>query len=602
MMRPVEPGRRVRLALPGREAWIVLGLIALSVGLPTIAGITSGAISIPRNDDFSYRHPAMTLYESGRIEMIGWGVMTLVGQLLATLPLLWVSQGSTWAFAATTAIFTVVGVVAAYHLARRVLSPALAGLAVLLTICIPGFMLYTTAYMTDVPAFAMEMACLATGAAAIERTPEGHRWRWLTASLVIGCYAFSIRDFAIAAPIAVLIAAAASDRRSARIPYVVASMVVVISCVTIYRSTGDLPGQGTPAFLPPTLASIRKVLDAFTVLGLALAPAILVGVPGWVIGWRRTGRGRAAGFGALAGLVVATACFVDPSALFGHQPADVLHVLRGNVFLSTGSLDSAVFAGSRPALYPGVVWGALEVLALVGTFVAFALFGAWAVAERDRLRRAFDLRHRPTALGSVPGMLVVFVVVFAAGTVAIGAITNVFDRYAWPLALPLAVLLLARSDRSSRSGSVGVTDRAVRRSARLGAGLSVGVGLLLAVVASASLVLLLDADAFDGARWRMGEEAVRLGFAAETVDAGLEWVGAHSTGISEPLATPVPSMTRWAVRFPSFHQCAVASSSPLPWPGLTLVLKRTDAYRTLLAVGRPHAMYLYRVDDAGCPA
>ena len=58
-------------------------------------------------------------------------------------------------------------------------------------------------------------------------------------------------------------------------------------------------------------------------------------------------------------------------------------------------------------------------------------------------------------------------------------------------------------------------------------------GVLVAVNAIVSLALLLNAAAFDGARWRMGDEAVRLGFAAETVDAGFEWVGFHATGLAE---------------------------------------------------------------------
>ena len=100
----------------------------------------------------------------------------------------------------------------------------------------------------------------------------------------------------------------------------------------------------------------------------------------------------------------------------------------------------------------------------------------------------------------------------------------------------------------------------------------------------------------------MGEDAVRLGFAADTVDAGFEWVGFHATGLAELTASREPSLTEYAVKFPSFHQCAVASSTPLDFPGFTLVLTRVSAYRLFLFAGPEEPMYLYRVPGPGCPA
>jgi len=97
------------------------------------------------------------------------------------------------------------------------------------------------------------------------------------------------------------------------------------------------------------------------------------------------------------------------------------------------------------------------------------------------------------------------------------------------------------------------------------------------------------------------DEAVRRGFAAETVDAGFEWVGFHGTGLAELRALSEPSMTEYAVKFPSFRQCAVASSSPLDFPWFTWVLTRDNAYRLLLIAGPEEPMYLYRVSGPGCP-
>ena len=93
-MRPLTRASR-------SDGLIVLGLIVLAVGLPALIGIASGAIWIPHNDDFAYRRTALLFFETGRMELTGWGVMTLVGQIVATMPLLWLANGAAWAFAAT---------------------------------------------------------------------------------------------------------------------------------------------------------------------------------------------------------------------------------------------------------------------------------------------------------------------------------------------------------------------------------------------------------------------------------------------------------------------------------------------------------------------
>ena len=186
--------------------------------------------------------------------------MTLVGQLLFTLPLMVVAGGSAWAFAASTAILSVVWVIASYDLARRVLPAPRAAFAVLTVLAIPGFLRFTTSYMTDVPTYAGEILCLTLGAAALRRTDDEHRWRWLTASLLVGCWAFSVREFALAAPVAVLIAAYASEKRGRWVPYVIAGISVVIACVAIYEFSQHLPGQtpAVPKSASPTSLSLAS--------------------------------------------------------------------------------------------------------------------------------------------------------------------------------------------------------------------------------------------------------------------------------------------------------------------------------------------------------
>ena len=205
--------------------------------------------------------------------------------------------------------------------------------------------------------------------------------------------------------------------------------------------------------------------------------------------------------------------------------------LVGNVFTAHGSLDIGVMAGSRPVLYAPPTWDLLNDLALAATFVAFALLGALLVAERRRLSHTVDVRSIPMPLGSVAGMLAVFVVLFSAGTIALGSTSILFDRYVWPLALPLAILLLRPPEPSPSTDGAGsrqgpVASMAGSRPAAYCERTRRGHGDDESGPAPGRA-------AFAGARWRMGEEAVRLGFAPETVDAGLEWVGFHATGLAE---------------------------------------------------------------------
>ena len=54
---------------------------------------------------------------------------------------------------------------------------------------------------------------------------------------------------------------------------------------------------------------------------------------------------------------------------------------------------------------------------------------------------------------------------------------------------------------------------------------SAAVAAMLVLVTAAVTV---NADAYDGARWRAGELAVKAGVRPSQVDAGFEWVGDHA--------------------------------------------------------------------------
>jgi hypothetical protein len=561
-----------------RDPLMIALLVAVGVGLPVLLGVVSGALTIPHNDDFNYRRVALGLYQTGQVQLTGWTVMSLIGQLVIVEPALWVSGGASWAFAAATAILAVVAIVAGYQLVRRVLPPPLAMFAALALLFFPGFLLNTTSFMTDVPALAGEMVCLAFGARALRRQGSA-RWRWLAASLGAGCFAFSIREFALAAPVAVLLAAAVED--SSRVwRYCLAGVVLLAACGAIHLVTANLPGQGSVTLLadaPLSPFSVERVRRAGATLALVLTPALILAAGTWRRHWRIAD----AAVGMFAGLLVYGAEIIEMATTLR-----VPRMLVGNLLEPDGAPGGfGVLAGNRPLLFAPPFWDILNAAAFAAVVGAFAIVGS---AIGSALRRAdfLDRERLGTWLGSPRGLLAIFALLYGAGLIAFGLVASMFDRYLWPLVVPVSALLLQQPL---------VPERAVIR--RLGVSFAT---LSMTALAATSLALLLNSDAFGVARWRMGELAVARGLARDTVDAGMEWVGYHATGTAEVGATPSATEMWYDAWWPSFRLCAIVSSSLLDVPGFRLEYADIDAYRLLLFDGPQEGLYLYRVANPGC--
>ncbi|HXW78257.1 MAG TPA: hypothetical protein VEJ84_02095, partial [Acidimicrobiales bacterium] len=125
--------------------------------------------------------------------------------------------------------------------------------------------------------------------------------------------------------------------------------------------------------------------------------------------------------------------------------------------------------------------------------------------------------------------------------------------------------------------------------------------LFAVAVAAAATAVTLNADSYDAARWTAGQEAVRAGYAAGTVDAGFEWVGSHTAAVAQPgrRARGAPSYEKWYVEmFPGSHECAVVAASALPVSSLRLL--GTARYEEL-GFAVPEHLYIYGVVAASCP-
>jgi hypothetical protein len=360
---------------------------------------------------------------------------------------------------------------------------------------------------------------------------------------------------------------------------------VTLACVGIHLFSASLPGQGSVALDLP--AGLKRLRLAYSTLALALLPAIILAIAWWRHRWRRRD--------VMVGLIIGYALTwtaLTTLVRTGHVP----EMLIGNLFSSVGTSGGGALAGSRPTIYPNEAWVAVETLALAGAVLlpAIGLGIIGGVVHAGGLSRA---RAR-SWLGSTTGILLLFTLFTAAGLAAYGYAITMFDRYLWPLAFSAAALLLYRPpgleaverieaiEPDDRSEPAAATEPIDVTETRSGAPASnpypaaALAGLLLAGFAALSLAQVLNSNAFSAARWQLGEDATALGIPAGMVDAGMEWVGYHSTGVAEVGRVARGGSMWYTGWWPSFQACAVVSSSEVLYrPRYQLVTYEAAAYR-----------------------
>lgn len=552
---------------PSRDAWstvdwlIVGALCGVAVLLPALVAIGVGSFSLPQNDDWSYRRTAEHFAQTGHLAFNGWTSMTLVGEILWSWPFLRILGNHGWVFGLSTAVLAVVGVACAYYVGRQLLARGWAAAAVLLVVAIPGFASSTSTFMTDAPAFASEMACLALGLAAIRRSGRS-RLALVGAAVVVGVFAFSIREFALAAPVAVLLAVGRGERPTRRYGYLTAGVLLVGLCAIIYKWSTHVPGYLSEPLSRPDRQTIASTVQAYFTLALFLSPAVAVAA------WRRL---RLRPSIEMVGVVLALAVGV----LIDH----VDHGLFiGNYLAQQGSAGAEILPGGRPTLLPGPLWQLLTVIALASGAVLVGI-----VLTFDRRL----VRHWRSWRWSTPsGLLWLFSALVCVGLSAYALISySFFDRYLWASAFAVGVLLLRRYEPPTR------------REAPLSCvGIAVALSGLLVLVTAA---LTLDADAYSAARWHAGQVIVSHGVPAYEIDAGFEWVGAHATGIADTsIRAPFPPYESWYARMePGFRDCGIVSGSPLSSPSLRLL--QNTSY-DLVGFGVRRKLYMYITSAPGC--
>lgn len=542
------------------------GLIIVGAVAPFVISYGAGDAAIPHNDDWAYRMIATTLYRTTHLARVGWGSMTLVGQVLSVQPLLSAMHGSPVAFSLYGAGAAAVAIVGVYFLARQVLPLGRALIAPGLLILSPGFLATVPTFMTDIPLLAASMWCLALGMSALHASGR-RRLAVLGTALVVGIFGFSIREFAIAPIGAVTLAywAGGASRRWA--PPLVLGICAAL-CVAVYWFGASIPGPLDIVVLSfPRPASMFHILQVGIVLGLAVGPAAVMAIGPQV---RRRFHVVVASLLALGLLLLAVVA---------------LPWLPGNLLERTGVTGTQVLLGSRPNLFGTPAWATVMVAAGIGTVAVSGVASGLAVELVSDLSGAWRLLPQWRRWIATPeGLLVTFVCCYSGLVGSYVLISGeAFDRYTWPLIGPIAILLLVHVPMARRWVDVG------RKS--LAAGLVVVLGVV-------SIALTLNSDAYDAARWKAGQELVAMGVPANEIDAGFEWVGYHDHGAINPHA-PIGARDWWTDRFGGPEICAIVSGSRET--RASVVLEGVTRYRLLLLGGPVESLYRYRtVRVPGC--
>ena len=520
--------RQVGLAL--------LAVILASVALPATLAWATGSLAIPHNDAWSHSKIAMTFARTGDIHLLGWNRTGLLGQVVVLGPL----GGSIVAQQLFVAALACVGLVATFFFLQPRTGSASAVFGAAVVGVLPEFGLLATSYMSDMPAFAAGMVCIALG----DRAVRSHNGRTLTLAVLVGVWGATIREQAIAAPVVILVTAVLKWRGRHLGPLLLLAAVTVTSFGLFESYRRGLPNGDPPTFHLSARQGVKTGIYLVLTLSLYIAPAVFLHVRPRT--WSRTSCVLASLTLALSGLLTVRR----------HG-----NVLLGN-YLDAHGAYSAAAIGSRNVLPQTVV--------LVLSLIACAsLAGLVGLGGSQHVR--------------VGHLEALFGVTFCMGTLAQAVVGQaVFGRYLLPVVpIALAVLLPPAGEPSARPFVPGH---------RVAWALPFVVFAAIAVVSSA---LWANALSFDAARWKAAEQLEAHGIPADRIDAGLEWVGYHARGSAHQGAVEA-NESFYSAMFAS-HTCAIVAASPLANHGNPAA---TYPYRTYAVFGHSD-LDVYLVSTCG---
>lgn len=549
-------------------AALVVALVVLGFVVPLVAARHYGAFGIPRGDDWSYLQTLFRFADHGRFDGNNWVSMTLVGQVVVAAPVVAIFGRDIGPVQTTAALMGLVGLVSTYWLARQIVGRG-AGAFIALTIAIgPLWGVLVISFMTDVPMFAASMLALALAVAAIRRAPLS--MGLFAASVFVGVFAFSIRQYAIVPVIAIVVTAviaARGDQARRRVAVGIGAAALVV-CVVMYGLWTQIPNLKTYVPTIPDGHSISvtiiKSAGFFRLGGLLLAPVVVLANPIRVVrrAWAASRLGTVVlGVGATLALV----------ALSIRVPGQQF---VGNYIDANGALSTDVLLGRRPDLFPS---GVYAVLVGIATLSAVVLVLATVGPLTTLVAR---VRARDFTIIDPARFLVALSIVGYAAAYEFAMVTgvSVYDRYALPMVPLVAIAFLASArapdERSYVESAESADGPGVRWAA---AGALVGL-------AAVGLAFTVDSAAFDGTRWNVAVAATRKGFTRHEINGGFEWVNFYRGSHAPRIVVGVKDGPRRAPTTRPSEFCVTVAVNPLP-DGRTILATRRYAVFT-----RPDAL------------
>ena len=566
---------------PRAAAGTIVGLLVVGALIPLAVASRAGALDIPRSDDWSYLLTLFRWVDHGRLGFNNWVSMTLIGQLVLTVPIVAIFGRSIQAVHIFSALLGAVGLGALVVIGTMILPARRGAVLVAITIALgPLWAPLAATYMTDVPAFTVQMVSLAFAIAAVRR--ERISLVLLGVALATSALAVSIRQYELIQLIAILGVAGwksvqdADARTTRRIALMGGATLLAI--VALFAWFASLPDALSLSPDPQTSGLVANLVvqsaGFVRLTGVLLIPVVIWGGPINVVrrAWANSPR--------LAS-VIAVVGSVWMAISYARNPATPF---VGNYLDRHGVLAEDVLNGRRLLVIPAYLFDAL---ALAGSVVAVLLLLA-VVPGVIRLRA--HIVNRTTRLID-PGVAVLALTVTGFATayaIAIATRLPIFDRYALPV-IPLVGLLFlgtlrAAVDPSAAHATPGRTVTRTRIAATV---------LASTAMALVGLAFSTDSASFDATRWRVDTDVTRLGYSPLAIDGGFEWVSYHRR-VGPTLAPTVAERQR--LRKIYFRGlCIDVRVNPQP-----RVARHAIARATMHALGHRSVVFVAIPNGRGC--
>jgi len=482
---PMSPGR----ICPARRAVLLPGLLVLGFAASSWAvAAWAGGWGIPHNDDWALLRIARHLADTGRFELVGWNRAALAGQTFPAAGVLAVFGGGVVMLQALDLVAASAVLALAYLLLRRFLGPGRAALGAATLLGTPELWLLSTSFMTDALAAALVLGSLLLGVVALRAPDRRAAAAPFLGALLLGLWGSTVREAAIAAPVAVLLAVVLARRRDLRALAGPSTVVLALAVAAFEVARRSLPFGDEPHLTVDPGGTAAHVLEALFWTGLVLSPVTLC----WAARWRKP----------QTWLLIAVAAGLAAALRLGLQrqffPANYLS--RRGAYVSAG-------LGTRAALVPEWTWLLVCAIAVVSAGVLLS----WLVAARWS--------------GADP-VLTTFLALSMGGLLVEDALgQTTYSRYLLVLPPVLAVFLLRtpRPPAPARVGSVA----------------------LLAALCALAVVLTVGTLRSDAARWRAAELLVAQGVDPMEIAAGQEWSGWHTGAVAVHDRRDAPGDEAW---------------------------------------------------------